>query len=268
MGKEPSEIDFMESDTGLTGEIDGALPDLPLENPSAEGSEEPVSPSGPDADESEAQDALSPSDPGEKESETLDLIVEQDEEDPVIAGVYQAIAKLEVVQHQLRHFHQDFDIKLREDAHKEKIIDNLHEELQEYKNNIFSVQRQSMTMDLIRIIDDIRKFSNHYRSIDPSERDLDKLLDYLEQLPSDIEDLFLLRGITPFEETSSAIDPTRQRIVKKIVTDNQFQDRVIAARLRPGYECEGRVVRPEMIAVYVYEPQEDETKSGMRDSNG
>ena len=38
----------------------------------------------------------------------------------------------------------------------------------------------------------------------------------------------------------------------------------IAASLRPGYERDGRVLRPEMVAVYVYEPAggEVEARSG------
>lgn len=179
----------------------------------------------------------------------------QDQTDEELTvGVYQAIAKLEVIQHQLRRLYEDFDIKLKYDAHKEKIIDHLHEELQVYKNDLFSRNQQALVVDVIKIIDDLRKLAAHYRSIEPDQRDREKLLEHLEQVPFDLEDIFLLRGITPFTESCRTVDPLRQRITKKVTTSDPSLDKLVAASLRPGYESDGRIIRPELVAVYVYEP--------------
>ena len=182
-------------------------------------------------------------------------------EDILIGGVYQAIAKLEVVQHQLRRLNEEFDTKLKYDAHKEKIIDHLHEELQEYKNDIFSKHQHSLVSDVIKIIDDIRKLTAHYRSMRPENWDPAKLLEYLEQIPFDLEDMFLLRGISPFTEASRTVDPARQRITKRLPTSDPSQDKLVAVSLRPGYECDGRVLRPELVAVYVYESSDEEAEA-------
>jgi molecular chaperone GrpE len=190
---------------------------------------------------------------------------EEGREGGMLEGLHRAIAKLEVVQHQLGLLNQQFDAKFRHDAHKERIIDNLHNELQEYKSAFFSRHQHAMTMDMIKVIDDVRKFAAHHRALPSEKRDAEKLLDYLEQIPSDLEDLFALRGITAFQEPSFHLDPTRQRITHKIATADPLQDKTVAASLRPGYECEGRVIRPEMVAVYVYLPPSGETET--RDMN-
>ncbi len=179
-------------------------------------------------------------------------------------GIHRAVAKLEVIQDQLGLLRRQFETKLKYDAHKERIIDHLHHELQECKGALFSRQEHSMAMDMIKIIDDIRKFTGHYRSLEPGGRSPEKPLEFLEQIPSDIEDLFMLRGITAFQGESFSLDPARQRIVRRIATADPLRDRTIAASLRPGYERDGRVLRPEMVAVYVYEPAggEVEARSG------
>ena len=110
-----------------------------------------------------------------------------------------------------------------------------------------------MASDMIKVIDDIRKMTNHYRTTPQEQWDPGKLLDYLEQIPLDLEDMFLLRGISTFREESITLDPTRQRVAKKITTSDPLQDKLVASSLRPGYECDGRIIRPELVAVYVYE---------------
>ena len=226
MGKQPTEPPGSDADMETAAQPTPSTPESVSGNPTEELA----------ADPSKLQ-AFEPGDP-----EEIDPIHSREEsrsggdglEKQVVAGLYQTIAKLEVVQHQLKLLQQDFDIKLREDHHKEKIIDGLHQELQEYKSNIFSQHQHSMAMDVIKIMDDIRKFIKHYRGMKPDERDLEKILDYLEQLPADIEDMLGIRGITPYQVPSDKADPSRQRISRTISTDTPFIDRLIAARLRPG----------------------------------
>ncbi len=84
--------------------------------------------------------------------------------------------RLEQIQNQMDHLQQEFQSKLKYDAHKDKMIDNLHKELQEYKGDILKKYLQSMVMDIIQMIDNIRKLINHYHSQDSSESDPVKML--------------------------------------------------------------------------------------------
>lgn len=171
--------------------------------------------------------------------------------------------KLEVIQEQMHYLQGEFQTKVKVDAQKDKIIDNLHQELQEYKGDIQKKLLQSMIMDIIQIIDNIRKLTSHYASKDPSENDPEKLLKLLESIPSDLEDIFLWQGIKPFTCNSDTFDPARQRVLKKLETGDKEKDKSVAESIRPGYEWDGKVIRPEMVAAYIYKeiPDENEVRS-------
>jgi molecular chaperone GrpE (heat shock protein) len=82
---------------------------------------------------------------------------------------------------------------------------------------------------------------------------MDKFLTFLESTASDLEDLFLWEGISPFSCEGNLLDPARQRILNKFPTDDPAKDKIIAERVRPGYEYNGKIVRPEMVSVFVYQ---------------
>ncbi len=109
-----------------------------------------------------------------------------------------------------------------------------------------------MIMDVIKIIDDIRKLSRFYRTQKALSSDPDKLLKLIESIPSDLEDSFYWQGVKPYMVDSDRFDPTQQKVLKKIETAEKAKDKMIAERLFPGYEWDGRVIRPEMVNVYLY----------------
>ncbi len=153
---------------------------------------------------------------------------------------------------------QEFQEKLKNDSLKEKIIDGLHNELQEYKKDIFKKQFRSLILDLINIIDDLRKLSEHHRTKEVLDGDFKKLLGQLELIPSDLEDIFKNHGITPFACSGDNFDPKRQKVLKKVETRNKASDKTIAKSLRPGYEWDGWVIRPEMVEACIYKKPQDE----------
>ena len=83
-------------------------------------------------------------------------------------------------------------------------------------------------------------------------------MEILEDIPTELEEIFFRQGVQAFALDSEAFDPARQQVLKKIETDDKSKARQVAASLRPGYEWEGRVIRREMVAVYDYQaPQTD-----------
>jgi len=164
-------------------------------------------------------------------------------------GIDLTILKLENIEKQIEQLSNDFKSKLKYDAHKETIIDHLHNELQQYKNDFIKKQSLSIIIDMIRVVDGIRKFTAHHKSKTPSALDPAKLLDFIESIPSDIEDLFELQGVNTFTCDNEIVDSARQKIIQKTATTNKLKDKTIAETVYPGYECDGRVIRPEMIRV-------------------
>jgi molecular chaperone GrpE (heat shock protein) len=160
--------------------------------------------------------------------------------------------KLDKIQEDIQRLEKDFEGKLKYDSHKNKIIDELHQELQDYKQDVVKKYLKSMIMDLIKIIDNIRRLGDHYQNQDPAEQDPSKLLKILKSIPSDLEDLIYLQGIKPFREDTKEFIPSRQRVLKKYKTHDKSLDKTVAKTLHPGYEWDGKVIRPEMVAVYVF----------------
>ncbi len=156
------------------------------------------------------------------------------------------------IQTQLDHLQKEFQSKLKYDAHKDKMIDKLHKELQEYKGDILKKYLQSMIMDIIQMIDNVKKLAAHYSAQDPSENDPEKLLRLLEGIPSDLEDLFYRQGVNTYTCDDPIFDGSRQKILKTVEVPDKSKDKTVAESLRPGYEWEGKIIRPEMISVYVY----------------
>jgi len=167
-----------------------------------------------------------------------------------IAGVI--APQLIKIVHRIDILHQDFESRLKYDTHKNKIIDNLHKDLQDYKNDFLKKYLKSVIMDVIQIIDNIRKLANHYKGRTLSEDDALKLAELLESIPSDLEDLFYRHGVKPFICEGESFDPTRQRVLKTVDTADESKDKSVAERIRPGYEMDGKVIRPEMITAYIF----------------
>jgi molecular chaperone GrpE (heat shock protein) len=168
----------------------------------------------------------------------------------------------EAIQAQLVQLRDEFSGKIKYDEHKDEIIDKLHQELQEYKQDIVKKHILSIVLDVVKVADDIRKWITYFRSLDVSQRDPVKLFRYLEAIPSDLEDIFYWQGVKPYSNPEGTFDPAKQRAMKKIATDDPSKDKTIAKSLRPGYEWEGKVIRQEMVAVYVYQDDKESADTG------
>lgn len=167
-----------------------------------------------------------------------------------------APSALDEINEQLRDLSRAFESKLKYDEHKNKIIDDLHQSLQEYREGLVKKYLHRIVTDIIKIVDDMRKFSAHYKNQPDSEKQSEetseKLHKYIDNIASDLEDLFAWEGVLPFTSEGNAVDLSRQRILKKIETDDPEKDKTVAERLRPGYEWDGKIIRPEMISAYIF----------------
>ncbi len=180
--------------------------------------------------------------------ETPDHIIIPEEE-----GVIDPISlKLDEIEKQLRELKKDFNLKIKIDDQKNKIIDSLHNELQSYKDDILKKYLKPLIMDLIQFIDNIKRLNKYYNVENQSGCNSGKLLSLIESIPFDIEDICARQGVTPYNCEGDVFDPIRQMVSKRIETNDKTKDKTIAERLRPGYEWDGKVIRREIVAVYTY----------------
>ncbi|TXC90915.1 nucleotide exchange factor GrpE [Metabacillus litoralis] len=153
------------------------------------------------------------------------------------------------VDKQLNKLSNDFETKLKYDQHKDKVIDNLHKELQMYKDNSFQERLTPIIMDLILSIDRTGKILKGL----PQDEEFKKFIKVIKESIMDLEDILYKQGVEAYEEEGETFDSNRQKVVKTVKTDQPELDKQIAERLGKGYEREERIMRKELVTVYVYE---------------
>ena len=231
------------------------LDDLTEETPSGETSGEEEATSPPDSD-TESTDTPEIAGEPDSEDESADMPESTDEavsappqaETDATSEMFSAIQGIE---RQLEGLANAFESKIKYDEHKNKVIDGLHQSLQEYRDGLLKKYLQRIFTDVIKIVDDVRKLTAHYQNQPYSEENNAKLLQYLEDMAQELEDMFSWEGVVAFNTQGDVLEPTRQRVVSKIETDDPLKDKTIAQRLRPGYEWDGKVIRPEIVSIYI-----------------
>lgn len=139
----------------------------------------------------------------------------------------------------------------RAEAAREKVIDRLHAELQEYKQDLLFGTLRPVFLDLVQLHDDLGK-----AAAAPAEAGADGpaesrgLVGIIEGFQQGIEDILYRQGVEPFQVDGDAFDPRRQRAVATVATDEPGLNKTVAARLRQGFRAGDRVIRPELVSVF------------------
>lgn len=166
--------------------------------------------------------------------------------------------KLDELKRQYESIEAEFKSKIKYDQHKEKIIDNLHRELQEYKNDWIRNLLRPLIIDIIHTIDDVTKLAANHKSKDISELDPLKLIKQMEGISSDLEDILQRQGVEPFNCNQQEFNPKRQKIINTESIGDKSKDKTISRSIYNGYEWEGKVIRQEGVNIYVYKPDSNE----------
>jgi molecular chaperone GrpE len=140
----------------------------------------------------------------------------------------------------------------RAEITRERVIDRLHAELQDYKQDLLLKVQRPIFLDLIQLHDDIGKMVEAMTG-SPAEPDRAVAVrGTLESIQVAIEDILYRQGVEPFTAEGDAFDPRRQRAVATVATEDPDRNRTIAARLRKGFQAGEKVIRPELVSVYTF----------------
>jgi molecular chaperone GrpE len=142
-----------------------------------------------------------------------------------------------------------FEREVRAEATREKVVDRLHAELQEYKQDLLLGVLRPVFVDLIQLHDDIGKM---VAAQGEPGGDVRRLLDIMQGYQQAIEDILDRQGVEPYTLEGDTFDPRRQRAVGTVPTDDPGLAKTISARLRKGFRtlAGDRVIRPEIVSVY------------------
>ena len=173
-------------------------------------------------------------------------------ESPVFESPARIIAAISqvhsVVDQRLGALQALFEREIRAEATRERIVDRLHAELQEYKQDLLLKVQRPIFIDLIQLHDDIGKMIDAQPIEDPASDAA--VRGTLESIRTAIEDILYRQGVEPFRLDGEEFDPRRQRAVSTVTTEDPQRNKTIAARLRPGFQAGDKLIRPEIVSVH------------------
>jgi len=158
---------------------------------------------------------------------------------------------VDVLQQKMEGLNQAFEAKLKYDSHREDTINQLHAELQIYKDDLVVQLIRPLLMDIIRLIDNQEKLVRDLRKKAPDELTAKKLLRLLEDGPEEWQEILERQGVEPFSSVEEVFDAKTQQPIPEL-TDDPDKDKRIAKRLKPGYRWRSQTLRQEQVKVYKY----------------
>ena len=151
---------------------------------------------------------------------------------------------------------QDFDVKIKYDESKEVLITNFHKELQFYRDDFHFRVLKPLFVDLISLYDDLGKFiSSIPKDNSPSNP---QLIQHLVIFQDTIEEILHRNGVDSFTSEQETFLSGKQRNTRVIPTSDPALDKHIAKRIRPGFEYNTKLLRPEIVETYKYTPPTDQ----------
>ena len=160
---------------------------------------------------------------------------------PSQVGLSPVIQAVEALGVKLDALATAFDREIRAESTREKIVDRLHAELQEYKQDLVLSLMKPVYLDLIQLHDDVGKMAAA-SAIDQNG--------WMANVRQGIEDILYRQGVEPFTTDLDDFDARKQRAITTVPTEDSALNRKVASRMRPGFAAGDRVIRPEVVSVY------------------
>ena len=167
------------------------------------------------------------------------------------ARIIAAISQLgRLIEERVSVLQASFEREVRAESTRQRIVDRLHTELQEYKQDLLLKVQRPIFVDLIQLHDDIGKMIE----AQPAEesRSGPGGVTTLESIRTAIVDILYRQGVEPFQNERDDFDPRRQRAVTTVPTDDPARNKTIAARLRPGFLAGDKLIRAEIVSVHTF----------------
>ncbi len=165
--------------------------------------------------------------------------------------------ELEAVRQKLETLSGQFDRRIMYTDHEEKVIDQMHRELQRYKEDLYAQLMRPILLDIIGVRDSIMRMAATYLANPEGQQDIPNKT--FSDYSYDLQDILEKNHVEIYRsEPGDGFTPLRQRAIKKIPTGEKELHGKVAESITCGYSYNGKVISPEKITVYVYvEPKEE-----------
>lgn len=188
----------------------------------------------------------------QESSPTLNNFTERNEELPEEPELSEnkSVEDFAEVLKKLNRLEHNFETKIKYDEHKQTVIDRMHTELQEYKNDVLLTLTKPLFMDLIKLYDDVPKISRSLHN----DAGLESLHDLEREVQDYILEILEKYDVYLFKELEDIFNPRSQQAIRTTPTSDQENVRKVTTRLRPGFKRDEKILRPEGVEVLVYKP--------------
>lgn len=137
-------------------------------------------------------------------------------------------------------------------AHEEKIVDQMHRELQKYKEDLYAQLLRPILMDIVEVRDSILRMAAAYLAKPEGEQSIPNKT--FSDYSYDLQDILEKNNVEIYHSAGGdTFTPIRQRVIKKVPTADESLHGKVAESLSSGYSYGGKILSPEKISVYVYE---------------
>ena len=171
------------------------------------------------------------------------------------------------ISQQLAALSETFNTKLMHSAHEEKIVDQMHKELQKYKEDMYAQLVRPILLDIIEVRDSIMRVGAVYRSKPEGEQDIPNKT--FSDYTYDLQDILEKNNVEIYRSSiGDSFVAIKQRAIKKIATDKHELHGTVAESMSCGYNYNGRTISAEKVAVYVYEEPKKDNEVSEVNSNG
>lgn len=140
----------------------------------------------------------------------------------------------------------------------------LHEEMTGYKENfVLEEFRKPAIRDLLPVYDSFELLESQLGGILNAQEEVrsEKLTDFQENLKNarfQLLDALEQLGVHPYDKPQEKLDPKLHKAVEVIEVDTDEKDLEIATVHKIGFCLRGKVIRPEEVTVYRYNPPKTE----------
>ena len=160
-----------------------------------------------------------------------------------------------------------FNARIMHTDHEEKIVDQMHKELQRYKEDMYAQLVRPILLDIIEVRDSIMRISAAYLAKPDDEQNIPNKT--FSDYAFDLQDILEKNSVEIYRSNvGDNFTPVRQRVIKKVGIHDESLHGKVAESLSCGYSYNGRTISPEKIAVYFYENDIEENKNSEVIENG
>lgn len=171
---------------------------------------------------------------------------------------------LQELSNKVEQMNQLFIQKIAHTTHEEKIVDQMHAELQKYKQDMYAQLARPILLDIIEMRDSILRMSANFASKPEGEQNIP--LKTFSDYAYDVQDILEKNNIAIYDsKEGDDFSPIKQKAIKKVTTPVEELHGKIAESLSSGYEYLGKPISPEKVVVYVYQKpvnEEGDTNNG------